>query len=205
MTPLARWLFIAVFPNGGRRSLASTAGRGALLVAIAVFSLYYFRVPLRDLGQDPGWMHHVHLVFHEAGHAIAAMITDHRVVVVFMGSALQVLFPLVVAGAFYWTNHDGLGSALGLWWAGHALLDVAPYIADARALQLPLLTGGTGREVEGHDWEYLLATWHALPLDLAIAGRVALIARMAMALALLWGAATIVYDRWCLTDDAARR
>jgi hypothetical protein len=36
-----------------------------------------------------------------------------------------------------------------VWWAGQSLLDVAPYIADARALQLVLLGGFTGAEVEG--------------------------------------------------------
>lgn len=36
---------------------------------------------------------------------------------------------------------------------GQSLTDVAPYINDARALQLVLLGGRTGAEVEGHDWE----------------------------------------------------
>jgi hypothetical protein len=36
--------------------------------------------------------------------------------------------------------------------AGQSLMDLAPYVADARALRLPLLGGRTGAEVEGHDW-----------------------------------------------------
>jgi hypothetical protein len=54
---------------------------------------------------------------------------------------------------------------VGGWWAGESLVDVAPYIADARALQMPLLGGGTGAEVEGHDWEAILARLGWLNLD----------------------------------------
>jgi len=167
---------------------------------LVLWSIPYFRISVHDLGEDPGWMHHVHLVFHEAGHAIAGMIVNNRDIVVFMGSGMQVLFPLIVAGAFYWTNSDSYSAALGLWWAGHATLDVAPYIADARALDLELLSGGTGKEVEGHDWEYLLTRWNALPLDTTIAERVALAGRILMVAAFLWAAASLIYNRFVLTD-----
>ena len=186
-----------------RRSAAGTLFRGAAVLAIAAWSLRYFTISVQDLGESPGWMHGVHLVFHEAGHSITAMLTNSQDLVVFMGSGLQVLFPLVVAGAFYWKNSDGVGAALGLWWAGHAALDIAPYIADSRALQLMLLSGGTGAEVEGHDWEYLLTQWHALKLDTVIAERVALCGRLVMAGALLWAVANIVYDRLLPAGDGA--
>jgi len=44
-------------------------------------------------------------------------------------------------------------------------MDMAPYIADARALELVLLGGYTGAEVEGHDWEYLLGATGLLEYD----------------------------------------
>lgn len=195
MTPVVHFLLRVLFPNSARRTGMDTALRSLAVVVIAGWSWRYFTISLQDLGEAPGWMHGVHLVFHEAGHSIAAMLTNSRDFVVFMGSGLQVLFPLVVAGAFYWKNDDGVGAALGLWWAGHAALDVAPYIADARALELMLLSGGTGREVEGHDWEYLLTQWNALALDTVIAERVATGGRVVMLVALLWAVGTIVYDR----------
>jgi len=43
------------------------------------------------------------------------------------------------------------------WWARENLLDLAPYIADARALPLVLLGGFTRPEVEGHDGEVILS------------------------------------------------
>ena len=51
---------------------------------------------------------------------------------------------------------DRYAAAVALWWAGENLVDMAPYVADARALQLVLLGGHTGAEVEGHDWEAIL-------------------------------------------------
>lgn len=195
MIAVLHFLLRVLFPNGVRRSAVDTVLRGLAVLIIAGWSWRYFTISVHDLGEAPGWMHGVHLVFHEAGHSITAMLTNNREAVVFMGSGLQVLFPLVVAGAFYWKNNDGVGAALGLWWAGLAALDVAPYIADARALELMLLSGGTGQEVEGHDWEYLLTEWNALGLDTVIAGRVATCGRMVMLVALVWAAAAIVYDR----------
>lgn len=194
-------LLHGVCPAYRRRSLASTLFRLGLIVFIAGWSWRYFTITVKELGEDWGWFHHVHLVFHEAGHALFAMITHHQQVVAFMGSGLQVLFPLIVAGSFYWKNSDGVGAALGLWWAGHAVLDVAPYVADARALELPLLTGGTGREVEGHDWEYLLTAWNALHLDVAIGETLAFGGRVIMGVALVWAALNAYHDYWMLSDE----
>ncbi len=196
-------LLSAAFPNSQRRSLAETIFRAATLLFLFIWSLRYFAVSVHDLGEDPGWMHSVHLVFHEAGHAITAMVCDNRDLIVFMGSGLQVLFPLIVAGAFYWTNADGFAAGLGLWWAGHSLLDVSPYIADARALELQLLAGGTGKEVEGHDWEYLLTRWNMLSLDTRIGAWVAIFGKLMMAFGLMWGAANLIYDYYILKDPGA--
>jgi len=144
----------------------------------------------------------VHLVIHEAGHAITAMVTDSRVPVVFMGSGFQVMFPLFIAGAFYFVNHDAYGAALGLWWTGHSTLDVAPYIGDSRALQLPLLTGGTGAEVEGHDWEFLLGHWNALEHDTEIAAWVALAGRTLMIVVFLWAISVLIFEGFMLRGEA---
>jgi hypothetical protein len=48
-------------------------------------------------------------------------------------------------------------------------MDVAIYINDARALQLTLIGGQTGAEVDGHDWERILLMTNSLHLDHRIA------------------------------------
>src|SRR6185503_6974554 len=90
-----------------------------------------------------------------------------RFLTVLGGSLFQLALPLALAGVFL-KQHDRFGAAVCTWWAGQKLLDLAPYIADARALQLVLLGGRTGAEVEGHDWEYLLTELGWLRFDRTI-------------------------------------
>lgn len=189
-------LLLLLFPADSPRAKWNLIASALFALGLAVFSWRFLATPYRDLAWEWGWTHNVHLVFHEAGHAIFMMIGAPRTLVVFMGSGLQVLFPLILSGAFYLKNRDAYGAAVCLWWAGHAALDVAPYIADARALELPLLGGGTGREIEGHDWEYLLNHWGAAHLDIHIGSQVALAGRVTMCAALLWGLATLAYEAW---------
>ncbi|MCX6937560.1 MAG: hypothetical protein NTU80_06625 [Verrucomicrobia bacterium] len=190
------------FPRETPRPVWNLAASALLMLGLIIWSAPYFKISLDDLGFEPGVMHGVHLVIHEAGHAIPMIFGAPQTFVVFMGSGLQVLFPLGIAAAFYFKNRDAFGAAVCLWWAGHAALDVAPYIADARALELPLLGGGTGKEIEGHDWEYLLSHWHALKQDTRIAAQVALAGRLTMAAAFVWGLATLAFEAWFLNTPA---
>ena len=110
-------------------------------------------------------LHLPNLVFHEAGHVLFSVFG--RFMTVLGGSLLQFLVPLVLAVAFL-RQKTPFGAIVCAWWAGENLVDVAPYIADARALELVLLGGRTGAEVEGHDWEYLLTQLGWLHLDRTI-------------------------------------
>ena len=100
------------------------------------------------------------------------------------GSLMQVLVPVTCAVAF-WRRDDWFGAAVGGWWAGESLVDVAPYIADARALQMPLLGGGTGAEVEGHDWEAILTRLGWLHLDRTLGMWAHVIGSVVMVVALI--------------------
>ena len=106
--------------------------------------------------------------------------------------------PLALAGAFL-RQHDPFGAAVCTWWAGQNLLDLAPYIADARALQLVLLGGRTGAEVEGHDWEYLLTELGWLRFDRTIGLGSHRLGLMIMVAALIWGSICLAKTR----DQAA--
>jgi len=67
-------------------------------------------------------------------------------------------------------------------------MDIAPYIADARALRLPLLGGSTGADRPGtHDWANLLRPRGWLEYDIQIAAAVDFIGSGILLLALLWG------------------
>ena len=56
-------------------------------------------------------------------------------------------------------TRDDFGASVALWWAAENVMDVAPYVKDARAMGLILLGGVTGKEAEGHDWNNLLTMW----------------------------------------------
>ena len=102
------------------------------------------------------------LVFHEAGHIVFSPFG--RFMTVLGGSLLQVLIPIVAAVSFV-RQQQPFGSAICAWWAGQNFIDLAPYIADARALRMVLLGGRTGAEVEGHDWEFILTQLGMTHLD----------------------------------------
>jgi len=129
-------------------------------------------------------LHLPNLIFHEAGHVILGIFG--RFVGVLGGSLLQFSLPLVLAGVFL-RQGDGFAASVCTWWAGQNLLDVAPYIADARSLQLVLLGGRTGAEVEGHDWEYLLTQMNLLHMDRTIGLATHRAGLLMMAGALVWG------------------
>src|SRR5262245_7430595 len=121
------------------------------LIFVALLAAFTWRAARAGLDAERlgTFLHLPDLVFHEAGHIILSPFG--RFVTVLGGSLFQVVVPVVCAVAFLRQPNE-FGAAVCSWWAGQNLTDVAPYIADARALQLPLLGGGTGREVEGHDW-----------------------------------------------------
>jgi len=132
------------------------------------------------------FMHLINLPFHEAGHLIFSPFG--RFMMVLGGSLGQLLMPLICLGAFLFYNNDAFGATVALWWFAESLMDLSPYINDARDLQLILLGGVTGQEVEGHDWEYLLANLGWSQYDHTLAHAAYSIGIYFMALAFLWGA-----------------
>ena len=139
-------------------------GRIALVAALALWTIQFARTPISP-DAVASFLHLPDLVFHEAGHIIFAPFG--RFMTMLGGSLLQFLVPVIAAIAFI-RQEERFGAAICAWWAGQNLVDLAPYIADARALRLVLLGGRTGAEVEGHDWEYLLNTLGLSHRDVAL-------------------------------------
>lgn len=157
-------------------------GRFLLLLGLALWTLSFAAAPFGAAAES--FLHLPNLAFHEAGHVIFGLFG--RFMTVLGGSLLQLAVPLIVAGAFL-RKGDRFGAAVGIWWTGENLLDLAPYIADARRLQMTLLGGRTGAEVEGHDWEYLLTETGWLHLDQTIGLSAHRLGLAVMAGALAWG------------------
>jgi len=167
---------------------AAIVGRAILWVILAWLFLRFAAHSIASNYVGSSFLHLVDLVFHEAGHVLFAIFP--RFLTVLGGSATQVLVPIVVLIAF-WRRDDRFGASVGLWWAGQNLVDLAPYINDARDLQLVLLGGHTGAEVEGHDWEYLLQTLGLMTWDHRLARLAHAAGVLVMLGALIWGAREI--------------
>jgi hypothetical protein len=169
--------------------MPAAIGRGVFLLLMAFWTTTLASRAVNVLGSN-SFIHMPNLVFHEAGHIL--FIPLGRFMTILGGSLTQVLVPLVCAGAFLWQTRDAFGAAIAVWWAGQNLTDVATYINDARALQLVLIGGKTGAEVEGHDWEYLLNAMGQSHHDHAIALVVQTIGTWIMVGALIWAAIVVV-------------
>lgn len=181
--------------------------RVAVVVVLSLWGAYFITlgvkpVHLNHLEGDvataaifESFMHNVDLIFHEAGHLIFAPLG--RFMSILGGSLMQVLMPLVCMGALL-KHKNSFGGAVALWWVGQSLLDLAPYIYDARPRVLMLLGGGNGRELQTmdggtpHDWYNILSELGWLAKDQTLAygtwglGAVLVAGSMLWAGALLW-------------------
>jgi hypothetical protein len=175
-----------------------------VLLALGLWTLSFARAGMGTAAEE-SFLHLPNLVFHEAGHVIFGLFG--RFVTVLGGSLFQCLVPIICAVAFV-RERNPFAAALCAWWAGENLLDLAPYIADARALQLVLIGGHTGAEVDGHDWEYILTELGWLHRDVTLGLAAHRLGLVTMAASLAWGAMTVVRSPvapspdspWRLTD-----
>ena len=155
---------------------------GALLTGYGIKLIF---TPILSFPDTSWLLHSVNLVFHEAGHVLFSPFGQFLKV---LGGTLgQLIVPAIVIGAFL-RQRDCFGAAVGTWWLGENLLDIAPYINDARAGQLMLLGGVTGSEVEDyHDWEVLLGKLGMMQYDHTLARTSFGIGSLLMLAAMLWG------------------
>ncbi|MES2818785.1 MAG: zinc ribbon domain-containing protein [Pseudomonadota bacterium] len=185
------WRMLLTPPAANRSFWYARVAAWGLFV---VWGGHYLLQSIADLGNDPGFLHNVDLVFHEAGHAIFGLLGQF---IGSLGGTLgQLLMPLV-CGLALLRQHDSFGASLCLWWIGQNFLDIAPYMADARAGQLPLLGGNFGHSAPYgfHDWEYLLTETGLLAHDQGLALACLSLGRLLMVLGLAWGAYLLWHGR----------
>lgn len=159
--------------------------RLALLLGLAAWGVALIRMDYRTGEMGSAFVHAPLLVFHEAGHVIfrpfGAWMT------IFGGTLGQLLMPLLLGGALLLKNRDPFGAAVGLWFLGVSVLDVAPYVYDALHPQLMLLSGQTGEE-GGHDWIYLLSSMGLLARAQWLGALTHTIGALVVAAGLAWAA-----------------
>ena len=131
------------------------------IVGAAAFALYC--AWFAHTGE--GWVHVLdgaNLAFHEAGHPFFGLLLGDRITV-YGGTLGQLVFPVVAAAGFWW-RRETASFAVALLWLAENLWNIARYMADARAHELPLVGGGE------HDWTEIFSRWGVLAHDTTVAG-----------------------------------
>ncbi len=129
---------------------------------------------------EPGFIFmvdHANLLFHEAGHPIVGMFSER--LETYGGTMGQLAFPCVLAVSF-WRKGQTISVAASAIWFFENWLNIGRYMADARALELPLLGGGD------HDWNTIFTRWNVLQYDVRIAAVVKAIGWIGMLAACAW-------------------
>ncbi len=126
------------------------------------------------------FIHNFDLIIHEAGHVVFMFFGD------FMhalgGTLLQLIVPIGITIYFFY-HQQRYSGAVTIFWIAINLLDVARYMKDAQAQELPLLGG----ELVTHDWNYLFGRLNLLELEQLIGGFVHFIGFLLYVLAIAAG------------------
>ncbi len=178
-----RELFFYVNPESG---IFSLLGRALLLLVLFSWGLKFIFSSIESNYSGESFLHLINLPFHEAGHILFRMFGQF--IMTAGGSVTQLLVPLICLSTFILKTRDPFGASVSLWWMGENLIDLAPYINDARDLKLVLLGGVTGRDVDDyHDWEFILRKLGLLEYDHIIAKTSHVLGALLMICAVSWG------------------
>ena len=174
-------------PNG-----LALVGRAAILLGIVVWGGKLILGGIVGNAAGESLLHLINLPFHEAGHVFFSPFG--RFLHSLGGTLGQLLVPLICLATLLLKTRDPFGGALCLWWFGENFLDIAPYVNDARAGQLPLVGGNFGHSSPYgfHDWEYLLTETGLLRYDHLLAKLAYGLGVTVMLTAMAW-AATLLY------------
>lgn len=164
--------------------------KAALLVLLAIWSCSFLFASIESNVVGRSFLHMVNLPFHEAGHVVFSPLG--RFMQVLGGTLGQLLMPAVCFGVLLLRTRDAFGAAVAMWWLAESFMDIAPYINDARSLNLMLLGGVTGKDVpDYHDWEFILRKLGLLKMDHALAYLAQGTGIVLMVAALLWAAVNV--------------
>ncbi len=133
----------------------------AWLILYAAFLLYAFQMHGAFLFIDLA-----NLVVHEGGHLLFGWFGP--TLMIWGGTLLQWAVPFLMA-AYFFTARQTTAFAFCSFFFFENWLYTATYMADARAMVLPLVTAGDSDFIE-HDWHTIFTSLGVLQYDTTIAG-----------------------------------
>lgn len=130
-----------------------------LLLYLAYVGINHMRDPVYA-----SWFGGLTFGLHELGHLLFGFLGEFMGIA--GGSLTQIAAP-VIATVILLYQRDYFGISVAGCWLSFSLYNLATYIGDAQAMQLPLVSVGGGDAY--HDWEYLLVQAGLLEQDAKIA------------------------------------
>lgn len=176
----------------------ATLGAQALVLAVMViWGVQLMAAKLMTAEIMYSFWHEVDLPIHEFGHVLFRPFGQWMMYL--GGSLFQCLLPALIGAGFIWKMRNPFGAAFCLWWTAENVLDVAPYIYDAKLMALPLV-GEWNDEVADmhvlrHDWHNILLPFHAVDSAWTLGSVAHFIGAALMVLSWAW-AGTWLWKAW---------
>jgi hypothetical protein len=189
-TTFARMRPFADHGIAATRRQADSLMRVVRMAALLLFALWV----ARHMRAPDTLLHGSLLIFHEAGHVLFMPFGEFMMVL--GGSLFQLIVPAFLVGYFLLHRRDAFAACFAALYLAASCADVAVYIADARAGELPLLGG----ERANHDWTFLLIELKMLERDIAIGRFVHSVGVMIFGVAFLAG----IWNAWFGQPDPSR-
>ncbi|HEY1992125.1 MAG TPA: hypothetical protein VGH71_06645 [Gammaproteobacteria bacterium] len=169
---------------------AALAVRAAVLAVMVVWGVRLIAAKVMTAEIMYSFLHLVDLPIHEFGHLLFRPFGEWMMYL--GGSLFQCLLPALIGVGFIWRMRNPFGAAFCLWWTAENILDVAPYIYDAKLMALPL-TGEWNDEVaelhvQRHDWHNILLPFHAVNAAWTLGNVAHFIGAALMVLSWVWAA-----------------
>jgi len=147
----------------------------ALIIGVSAAALFFVHAATEKSGFLI--LDHVNLPIHEAGHPIFGLLGG--TIGIWGGTIMELLVPLAFA-VYFTMRGETPGTAFSVFWFGENFVYISAYIADARAMELPLVGGGE------HDWNTILSDLHLLQQDTVIGDIVRFLGWAIMVGSVLW-------------------
>ncbi|UCH82282.1 MAG: hypothetical protein JSW20_06515 [Nitrospiraceae bacterium] len=148
--------------------------RAKKFIIICLMSFFFFYMVIKR----NAWcfLDYVNLPFHESGHILFSPFGETAQ---FLGGTIgQLIWPFILI-IYFIRRKEWLSAWFCLFWFGENFLNISKYVADARAMVLPLVGGGI------HDWNVLLGRWGLLRHDHAIAKTIFVIGSVFMTVSIV--------------------
>ena len=166
------------------RASLDTEWRPTTRWALRTWTVFY-ALFLADVFHSHGgylFIDSANLVVHEGGHLLFGWFG--RTLGLWGGTLLQWLVPFLLATYFFFQRQIA-GFAFSLFFFFENWMYTATYMADARAMALPLVTTGDPDHVE-HDWNTIFRSLGVLQYDTAIAAVVRFLGWCGMIAVVVW-------------------